>query len=177
MSTPQTPEQAAPGPIRHCAVCNLIAGTHSLNLCIAPEWCGCWCGDDDGTFPEELDQHGGVPQLIAHKAVEFIREQDAERAADKAVLEQLTKSRTDWFMTACGFSLRVGKQDTLLADALEALQRLAKGLRSAKTIFLNMEKFGIIEKAPEFGEAQSDKDLAFADSVIAAIEAAREGTQ
>jgi len=110
MTTPQTPEQAvihtdrctqaggecispvaceryqaAPGQIRHCAVCNLIVGTHSLNFCTAPEWCGCWCIEDDGTFPKELSQHG-EPRLMVHKALELIREQDAERAADKALL-------------------------------------------------------------------------------------------
>ena len=37
--------------MKHCAVCNVILGTHSIGYCRDLENCCCYCHKDDGTFP------------------------------------------------------------------------------------------------------------------------------
>ena len=83
---PAIPQQGVET-IRHCLLCNFIVGTHSLNLCLHPDWCGCYCQEDDGTFPGLTTATNEYPHMI------YGRMPDALRAADKQIIAAESKAR------------------------------------------------------------------------------------
>jgi hypothetical protein len=55
----------------HCRICNVILGTHSRGYCRDKDRCGCYCVEDDGTFPLISGDPDEYPRFISlERAIE-----------------------------------------------------------------------------------------------------------